>query len=72
MPSYDSTTATAPGGLYPPITIDAVCVPIPGNNLLAVFKLFTSVQVEPLYSSVSAVEVVGAGPGPPPAPTAAV
>ena len=42
------------GGVSPPKANEAVEVPIPAKNDLAVFKSFTSVQFVPSYNSVTA------------------
>ena len=39
--------------VYPVAAIDADVVPKPGRSLLAVLRSFTSVHVEPSYSSVT-------------------
>ena len=57
-PSYSSELAESPGFL-PPRPTAAVCVPTPAIFLLAVFKSPLSVQLVPLYSSVSPIPFAG-------------
>ena len=45
--------------MAPPAAIAAVYVPSPAIKVLAVFKSFFSVQLVPLYSSVSPLYVLG-------------
>ena len=57
--------------MVPPKIKPAVCVPALPPLVLAVFKLFPSVQDEPLYSSDALLKLLGPVV-PPPAASAAV
>ena len=64
VPSYSSQFAT---NGEPPVAKPAVCVPAhePGKAFLAVFKLFPSLQLEPLNSSDVFEGPAGLGAYPP-------